>query len=888
VETKTRWFRASRCSTVGAARHQHTKTGIKTACAMLLLLSLVPSAAMTEASGIQSQAEANTKVSRPARLYTSGSAQAPESGIGDRPQLEQRANPTEAITSGNWVNLYPPLSAVSAASATDAWAIGDKGYLLHFMNGSWQPVAADNSWNLTDIDMVSPTSGWVSASKPGTNAALEYNGTNWVERSTGTLRLGKISAVSANNVWALANFGRTIAQWDGAQWIDIGLNLPSGTSLSDIYLLNATEGWAVGTSRQSGTDTPLLYRFDGSTWSSFSTPMATGHLSRVASSSPGVVWATGYDRTTHEYYIYRYSAGTWTGWVSPMYDESTGIVMISATEGYVTTWESIIRWDGSSWTMDYTGQRFADIDAMSGQIWAVGGGATVLSRAGSGPWTKQHGGPTSYSLHAVWAAGMNDAWAVGDYISGYGPAILRYIGGTWQRVAHSLNFGNLGSLYDVEMASSAEGYAVGFQGIVRWDGTQWTRVAQFTGTLYGMSLPGPGQGWAVGSSGQIWQNVNGTWNRVTSPMPTSVDLLSVHMDSPSHGWAVGYQRTSPYGGKLLEYNGSEWIDQSSLVPSGVRRLTDVRTDSSGQNGWAVGSWQGTRTTNILRLTDGVWSADPYTDASHLSKVSLEALGEAWAIGCAAAFHYTGGEWASVALPSSMCLDGMALIPGQGGWAVGYNGTILKYDPLMDGRRYYDVAPTSTFYEFIECMATRGIISGYADNTFRPNNNVTRGQLAKIVSNSAGYAEPPGAQMFEDVPPGSPFYDWVQRLASRGHISGYACGGADEPCIPPSNLPYFRPNTNTTRGQISKVVSNAAGFTGDPTGQSFEDVPVTNTFYVWIERLASRGIMSGYNCGGPGEPCGPQNLPYFRWQNNATRGQSSKIVANSFFPGCQNP
>jgi hypothetical protein len=47
-------------------------------------------------------------------------------------------------------------------------------------------------------------------------------------------------------------------------------------------------------------------------------------------------------------------------------------------------------------------------------------------------------------------------------------------------------------------------------------------------------------------------------------------------------------------------------------------------------------------------------------------------------------------------------------------------------------------------------------------------------------------------------------------------------------------------------------------------------------------------MSGYPCGGPGEPCDPQQRPYFRWGNPVTRGQASKIVANTFYPNCQTP
>jgi hypothetical protein len=111
----------------------------------------------------------------------------------------------------------------------------------------------------------------------------------------------------------------------------------------------------------------------------------------------------------------------------------------------------------------------------------------------------------------------------------------------------------------------------------------------------------------------------------------------------------------------------------------------------------------------------------------------------------------------------------------------------------------------------------------------------------------------------------------------------------EPCIAPDNRPYFRPNNQITRGQLAKIVSGAAGWTETPTGQTFEDVAPSSTFYLWIERMASHGIIGGYPCGGVGEPCiAPDNRPYFRPNNNATRGQMSKVAAGAFLPDCQTP
>ncbi len=169
--------------------------------------------------------------------------------------------------------------------------------------------------------------------------------------------------------------------------------------------------------------------------------------------------------------------------------------------------------------------------------------------------------------------------------------------------------------------------------------------------------------------------------------------------------------------------------------------------------------------------------------------------------------------------------------------------------------------------------------------------MTRGQTAKIVSGAAGFSDPVPSpqQTFADVPNSGTFWLWVEHLSGRGIIGGYPCGGPFEPCVSPGNRPYFRPNNPVTRGQLSKITSGAAGWTETPTGQTFADVAPGSPFYGYVERVAVRGIVSGYPCGSSGEPClAPGNRPYFRPGNNATRGQMSKIAASAFFPNCQTP
>jgi subtilisin family serine protease len=335
---------------------------------------------------------------------------------------------------------------------------------------------------------------------------------------------------------------------------------------------------------------------------------------------------------------------------------------------------------------------------------------------------------------------------------------------------------------------------------------------------------------------------------------------------------------------------------------------DLDASGCGTNGvWALAYLNSFDPTNLCSNYLGDAGSDPIAGPTSFSFMVpgnatfvLEVEEFTHKTGCASYTASVSGLGGSCATPTAPAATATRTVgatsttpPGVTETAPAASATATSLTPQPTSTscpiQFSDVPVGSTFYEFIRCLACRGIINGYPDGTFRPNNNATRGQISKIVSNSAGFGDP-ATQMFEDVPAGSTFFDFIGRLASRGYISGYPCGGPGEPCNPPGNLPYFRPNANATRGQVAKIVSNAAGFIEPVTGQTFEDVAPGSTFYEFVERLASRAVMSGYPCGSvAGEPCiPPENRPYFRPNRNVTRGQLSKIVANTFFPNCVTP
>jgi hypothetical protein len=156
--------------------------------------------------------------------------------------------------------------------------------------------------------------------------------------------------------------------------------------------------------------------------------------------------------------------------------------------------------------------------------------------------------------------------------------------------------------------------------------------------------------------------------------------------------------------------------------------------------------------------------------------------------------------------------------------------------------------------------------------------VVTAAVVLVVPSVARPWSPPAQATYADVVPSSGFYTDIEALAAVGSMGGYACGGPGEPCDALSR-PYFREFVSVTRGQLARIVASAASVPLlNPPAGSFADVAPASPFYVQIETLAAAGVVSGYACGGPGEPCDAIARPYFRPYANVTRAQAAKVVA----------
>jgi hypothetical protein len=113
-----------------------------------------------------------------------------------------------------------------------------------------------------------------------------------------------------------------------------------------------------------------------------------------------------------------------------------------------------------------------------------------------------------------------------------------------------------------------------------------------------------------------------------------------------------------------------------------------------------------------------------------------------------------------------------------------------------GVRFSDVSPGSAFAEDIDRLATSGITTGHSDGTYRPDQVVSRGQMAAFLSRGLELTETSGVR-YSDVRPGSTFAGDIDRLATSRITAGYPDG-------------TFRPELSVSRGQMAAFLHRGIG------------------------------------------------------------------------------
>jgi hypothetical protein len=115
----------------------------------------------------------------------------------------------------------------------------------------------------------------------------------------------------------------------------------------------------------------------------------------------------------------------------------------------------------------------------------------------------------------------------------------------------------------------------------------------------------------------------------------------------------------------------------------------------------------------------------------------------------------------------------------------------------------------TYEEAVAVISEIGVVDGYTDGAFNPQNNLTRGAAAKIICNlvlgpTTASALSADAAPFSDVPATHEFAGYIAYCAQQGIINGYADG-------------TFKPAGTLTGYHFMKMLLGALGYDGEVEG-----------------------------------------------------------------------
>ncbi|WP_338449577.1 S-layer homology domain-containing protein [Niallia oryzisoli] len=122
------------------------------------------------------------------------------------------------------------------------------------------------------------------------------------------------------------------------------------------------------------------------------------------------------------------------------------------------------------------------------------------------------------------------------------------------------------------------------------------------------------------------------------------------------------------------------------------------------------------------------------------------------------------------------------------------GRALDLNGEQRATKFSDVGANQVASGYIASAVAEGIIQGYPDGTYRPNETVTRGQMAIFLSRAFDLTVEVDAP-FTDISSSMASYPHIKRILAENITQGY-----------PDNT--FRPNEKVTRAQFSAFLARA--------------------------------------------------------------------------------
>ena len=317
-------------------------------------------------------------------------------------------------------------------------------------------------------------------------------------------------------------------------------------------------------------------------------------------------------------------------------------------------------------------------------------------------------------------------------------------------------------------------------------------------------------------------------------------LINAILDKalPAGGWAYSGTEADPDMTAVAIQALAPYYGSNESVKSAVDKALEILLAMQTENGGFISSGSENSESSaqiVIALT--ALGIDPEKDSRFVKngKSALDAL---------CSYAVDGGGFKHIAADAAP--DAVAT---QQGYCA-----LVAYQRFINGSsRLYDMTDVviaadpftdiyaSGYYKYIVGAADAGIIAGYPDGSYRPNNVVTRAQFITMLYRAAGSPEVKSTALeFADSGMiAAPYVTAVAWGVENKVISGYGDNS-------------FRPNQNISRAQMAtfmyRYMKNVVGYDfGEAEPCGFDDYAEIAAPYVdAVNAIVSAGVMNGMN------------------------------------------
>jgi len=498
--------------------------------------------------------------------------------------------------------------------------------------------------------------------------------------------------------------------------------------LSDIYFVDAQNGWAVGhawvqDAPENWTIFAFLFRTSdgGQNWS-LTKFDAESEANKVFFRTPTVGWMSmrGSGINAPGGAIFHTTDGGQT-WEKQLDMRAIGFHFQNQDEGWATTGKHILHTldGGKMWKVQFDVEWWVEgihfINTNEG--WAAGGYGTIIHTADGGETWERSGGKSFGPLYAVDFTNPQNGWAVGS-------ELLHTSNG----IAWTQRGGLIEYPRDVDFVNSDVGWILAYHILHTGDaGTTWIKQLDGSGkSPEAICFINENEGWVVGSLGDILHTGDGgiTWIHQKN---VGANLRDVFFVDSSHGWTVGFRivgvgddRVSVGVAFHTEDGGINWEEQEGnfLPLNGVHFVDE-------NEGWCIGTFTGT--SSVFHTSNGGkdWERQTSIDGI-VSALHFVSENEGWIVGMNGDIYHTkdgGNKWEIQKSFTSDDLDDICYDGGIHMYAVGMWGVILRYTD-EELRRFgwsvpYDSDKLKTSWGFLKNALYQNYPNPFNPETFIP-------------------------------------------------------------------------------------------------------------------------------------------------------------------------